>query len=107
MAYECIESRLRQKNLGLVWKLDMEKANDNVHWACLDEIMRCMGFGQKWSGLVGYCVSSVKFSMLVNGSPKGFFDCGCGLRQGDPLSPLFSLVAEVFGRMCVKANANR
>lgn len=106
VAHECIESRMRQNLLGLVWKLDMENVYDSVCWTCLDEVMRCMGFGQKWRDWIGYCVSSVKFSVLVNGSLKGFFDCGHGLRQGDPLSLLlFSLVPEVFGHMCVKRDA--
>ena len=51
-----------------------------------------------------YCVSSAKFFVLVNSCLKGYFGCGRVLKQGNPLSPLlFSLVAEVFGRMCNKA----
>ena len=33
------------------------------------------------------CISTAKFSVLVNGVPAGFFSSSKGLRQGDPLSP--------------------
>lgn len=47
---------------------------------------------------------SAWFSILMNGSPKGYFQVGRRLRQGDPLSPfLFLIVAEALGRMIKKA----
>ncbi|RVW74266.1 hypothetical protein CK203_051029 [Vitis vinifera] len=63
-----------------------------------------MGFGSKWVGWMWRCISSAKFSVLVNGAPAGFFPSSKGLRQGDPLSPyLFVLGMEVLDALIKRA----
>ena len=66
-----------------------------------------MGFGLKWRGWIKARVTFVRFSILVNGSPEGFFGRSRGLRQGDPLSSLlFLLIMEVLSKILNKTKEN-
>ncbi|XP_049391429.1 uncharacterized protein LOC125855766 [Solanum stenotomum] len=66
-----------------------------------------MGFGNKWINWISFCISNVKFSLIINGSPKGFFQSQKGLRQGDPMSLfLFILAMEGLNFMIRRAREN-
>ncbi|KAF3658664.1 putative phosphomannomutase-like [Capsicum annuum] len=67
-----------------------------------------MGFRCRLLKWVEACIKNVRFSVLVNGEPVGFFELERGLRQGDPLSPfLFILAMEGFDYVMKIATQNR
>ena len=104
LANEVIDTMLKGKERGVLCKLDIEKAYDQINWDCIIKIIIKMGFGAMWVNWVKRCISTASSSVLVNGSPTGFFNSSIGLRQGDPLFPyLFIIGMDVFSILMDKA----
>ncbi|XP_019191707.1 PREDICTED: uncharacterized protein LOC109186235 [Ipomoea nil] len=101
---------LRKKTNGVVgWvalKLDMAKAYDRMEWAFLEGMLGALGFDRGWIELLMLCVSTVSYSIQVNGEAVGTVCPTRGIRQGDPLSPyLFIICAEGLSILLQQAEA--
>ena len=104
IANEVVDSRLKSNVGGVLCKLDIEKAYDHIGWSFLMAVLKKMGFGERWIKWIEWFISTVKFSVLINGSPSSFFQSSRRLRQGDLLSPyLFVITMEVFSCLLRRA----
>ncbi|XP_057425675.1 uncharacterized protein LOC130719041 [Lotus japonicus] len=107
LAFECfhyMKKRVTGRQGMMALKLDMSKAYDRVEWPFLKSILTHMGFPLQWVELIMTCVTTVNFSIMVNGNPQPTIAPHRGLRQGDPLSPyLFILCGEAFSALIQRA----
>lgn len=100
--YLRVEKRGKCEECAL--KIDKVKAYDMVEWGFLEEVMRRMGFHDKWVGWVMECITTITYGINVNRKCAGEIKPKRGIRQGDPLSPyLFILVADVMSLMMSNA----
>jgi len=103
-----LKSRKRQANSYMALKTDITKAYDRLEWSFIEKTMTHMGFNSTWIAWIMKCISTVSFSVLINGSPHGHINPTRGIRQGDPLSPyIFILCAEVLSHMMNQAEINK
>jgi len=93
--HETLHELQRNKANGVILKIDFKKAYDKVNWKFLQQTLRMKGFPDKWCKWIETFVSRGSVGIKVNDDVGKFFQTKKGLRQGDPLSPCYSILLQI------------
>ena len=105
--HEILHESKRNKESGVILKLDFEKAYDKVNWNFLFDYLKLWGFCDQWCCWIKKVVQGGTVSVKLNNSEGSYFVSHKGVRQGDPLSPiLFNFVADCLARMVRQAQSH-
>ena len=83
MAFEILHYMKTQQNGStgfMALKLDISKAYDRVEWSFLECLLRKLGFHNRWVDLMMECITTVSYSILINGEPSQTIYPSRGLR---------------------------
>lgn len=95
LAYKILNT-LKQKKVGkkgfMTIKLDMSKAYNRVQWNFIKQVMLRMDFATRHIETIMKCITTVSYSVVMNGQLEAKFQPCRGLRQGDPLIPFLVFI---------------
>lgn len=75
--------------------VDIQKAYDSVEWPFVKQMMVELGFPYRYIQWIMVCLTTISYTVNVNGECTELFEAKKGIWQGDPISPyLFVLCME-------------
>jgi len=72
-AHEVVHSLKTNKQAGMIIQLDIAKAYDKLSWSYIRDVLKAYGFDHNWIRWVMVFVTTISFSILLNGSPSRTF----------------------------------
>lgn len=92
--HEILHETKKRKEVGVLFKIDFEKAYDKVSQKLLFECLHMRGFSDTWCEWIKQVVSRGTVSIKINNSRRPYIKSFKRVRQGDPVSPiLFNFAA--------------
>jgi hypothetical protein len=85
--HEILHETERRGQVGVVLKLDFEKAYDKVQWGFLIQCFQAMGFSRTWFSWIQMVLENGTVAVKVNNQIGPYFQRCKGIEQEDPLSP--------------------
>lgn len=95
---EVIHSIHRSNKKCMLIKLDIKRAYDFVDQIFLCKVSEAFGFDSQWMNWMLNWIASRRLSILLNGTPKCYYEASRGIKQGNPLSFFFIVMVEALGR---------
>jgi hypothetical protein len=87
--FEYIHQCQQSRRQIVILKLDFTKAFGMMEHLTILDMMKHLGFNDKWLQWTAGIFSTSSTSILLNGVPGKYLNCKRRVRQGDPLPPSF------------------
>ena len=102
--HEIVHEVKSRRQKGVFLKLDFQKAYDLLDWAFLRLVLQRRGVDERMIGWIMQIVMSGNTAININGEVGPYFRSTCGVRQGDPISPLlFNSAVDALAKVLERA----